>query len=354
MSHRLVRPLLALLGCGLLVLALSECGSSENPQALLRQTFGGTHRADSGKLTFDASLKGGQTPASIHLTGPFQRQGKGQVPKFQLAVSIVARGQTINAGATSTGGAAFLNFMGGDFAVPADRFAQFQQRYAQSTSSSAPSQKTIFSRLGVDPVKWLRDPQVVGDADVSGASTTHITAGVDLNALVDDLAKVFGRAGQLGLPNTGQLPQITPAQKSKLVSAVRNPTVDIFTGKDDKTLRRFVINLHLQLPGGQLGPNGADASILLELADLNKPQTVTAPANPRPLSDLSGSLGGLGGTLGGGGSGGGGASPSTPGGGGGGGSGAAPPNIQRYSRCIQQAGNDTAKRQQCVALLGGK
>ncbi len=354
MSHRLVRPFLALLGSGLLVLALGACGKSQDPQALLRETFSGTHRADSGKLTFDASLKGGQTPASIHLTGPFQRQGKGQVPKFQLAVSIVARGQTINAGATSTGGAAFLNFMGGDFAVPADRFAQFQQRYAQSTSSSAPSQKTIFSRLGVDPVKWLRDPQVVGDADVSGASTTHITAGVDLNALVDDLAKIFGRAGQLGLPNTGQLPQITPAQKSKLVSAVRNPTVDIFTGKDDKTLRRFVINLHLQLPGGQLGPNGADASILLELADLNKPQTVTAPANPRPLSDLSGSLGGLGGTLGGGGSGGGGASPSTPGGGGGGGSGAAPPNIQRYSRCIQQAGNDTAKRQQCVALLGGK
>ncbi len=350
MSHRLVRPLLALLASGLLVLVLSECGSSEDPQALLRQTFGGTHRADSGKLTFDASLKGGQTPASIHLTGPFQRQGKGQVPKFQLAVSIVARGQTINAGATSTGGAAFLNFMGGDFAVPADRFAQFQQRYAQSTSSSAPSQKTIFSRLGVDPIKWLRDPKVVGDEDVSGASTTHITAGVDLNALVDDLGKVFGRAGQLGLPNTGQLPQITPAQKSKIVSAVRNPRVDVFTGKDDKTLRRFVINLHLQLPGGQLGPSGADASILLELADLNKPQTVTAPANPRPLSDLSGSLGGLGGTLGGGG----GASPSAPGGGSGGGSGTSPPNIQRYSRCIQQAGNDPAKRQQCVALLGGK
>jgi len=349
-SHRLVRPLLALLASGLLVLVLSECGSSEDPQALLRQTFGGTHRADSGKLTFDASLKGGQTPASIHLTGPFQRQGKGQVPKFQLAVSIVARGQTINAGATSTGGAAFLNFMGGDFAVPADRFAQFQQRYAQSTSSSAPSQKTIFSRLGVDPIKWLRDPKVVGDEDVSGASTTHITAGVDLNALVDDLGKVFGRAGQLGLPNTGQLPQITPAQKSKIVSAVRNPRVDVFTGKDDKTLRRFVINLHLQLPGGQLGPSGADASILLELADLNKPQTVTAPANPRPLSDLSGSLGGLGGTLGGGG----GASPSAPGGGSGGGSGTSPPNIQRYSRCIQQAGNDPAKRQQCVALLGGK
>lgn len=350
MSHRLVRPLLALLASGLLVLVLSECGSSEDPQALLRQTFGGTHRADSGKLTFDASLKGGQTPASIHLTGPFQRQGKGQVPKFQLAVSIVARGQTINAGATSTGGAAFLNFMGGDFAVPADRFAQFQQRYAQSTSSSAPSQKTIFSRLGVDPIKWLRDPKVVGDEDVSGASTTHITAGVDLNALVDDLGKVFGRAGQLGLPNTGQLPQITPAQKSKIVSAVRNPRVDVFTGKDDKTLRRFVINLHLQLPGGQLGPSGADASILLELADLNKPQTVTAPAKPRPLSDLSGSLGGLGGTLGGGG----GASPSAPGGGSGGGSGTSPPNIQRYSRCIQQAGNDPAKRQQCVALLGGK
>lgn len=354
MLHRLLRPLLALLAASLLGFAVGACGQKEDAQALLRETFGGTHKADSGKLTFDAALKGGQTPASIHMTGPFQRQGKGQVPKFQLTLSVVARGQTINAGVSSTGDKAFLNFMGADFAVPDDRFAQFKQRYAQGVNSSTPSQKTIFSRLGVDPIKWLRDPKVIGDEDVAGASTTHITAGVDVGALVDDLAKVFGRAGQLGLPNTGQLPQISPAQKSKILAAVKNPTVDVFTGKDDKTIRRFVVNLHVQPPGGQLGASGADASLSFELADLNQPQTVTAPANPRPFSDLSGSLGGLGGSLGGGGSGGSTPSPSAPGAGGGSTPGGAPPNVQRYSQCIQAAGSDAAKRQRCVALLGGK
>ena len=77
---RLVSGLIAVgLGC----LALSACGgSSDNATTLLKQTFGGAHKVNSGKLdivlTVDPSgsttLK---SPITLSFGGPFQSLGTG-------------------------------------------------------------------------------------------------------------------------------------------------------------------------------------------------------------------------------------------------------------------------------------
>ena len=106
------------------------------------------------------------------------------------------------------------------------------------------------------------------------------------------------------------------------------------------------------------GPKSVQVAFSLTLTDLNKPQTITAPANPKPLSELLGQLGGLLGGAGGGGAGAlGGLLGGASGGSSGGSGGSAAPSasqaakVQKYAQCIKDAGGDVTKAQQCAALL---
>jgi hypothetical protein len=100
------------------------------------------------------------------------------------------------------------------------------------------------------------------------------------------------------------------------------------------------------------GVKSADIGLTLQYANLNKPQTITAPTTVRPFSEfqtkvagfvqaLEGATSGALGGSGSGGSGGGGTSPST----------GSSSSVQKYSQCIQQAGGDVGKMQKCASLL---
>jgi hypothetical protein len=88
---------------------------------------------------------------------------------------------------------------------------------------------------------------------------------------------------------------------------------------------------------------------------VGQPQTVTAPANPRPIAELQQQLGGLvPGGLGGSGTGSGGAGGSSggSGSGGSGGSTPTPAQLQKYSQCLQAANpSDSAAIQKCSKFL---
>jgi hypothetical protein len=98
----------------------------------------------------------------------------------------------------------------------------------------------------------------------------------------------------------------------------------------------------------------------MQYADLNQPQTITAPSTLLPYSQfqaklralLQGIQSGIGGALSGGAGSTGGATGTTSGSGASGAT-ATGPNYQAYSRCIQAAHGDTAKMQNCAPLLGG-
>ena len=51
-------------------------------------------------------------PVSIRLAGPFQAQEGGKLPKFELEAAFEGAGQSIKAGATSTGEKGYLSFQG--------------------------------------------------------------------------------------------------------------------------------------------------------------------------------------------------------------------------------------------------
>ena len=367
-NTRPARFVAVVLAAVLALVGMAACGGGEDPKKVVKETFSGNKRVASGKLNISLALKaegarnlGG--PIQVKLTGPFQSQGDKQLPKFDFDLSLAASGQTFRAGAVSTGNAGFLKFQGQAYSVPEQVFAQFKQGYERSQAQREGSKENpTFASLGVNPENWLKDPEDKGEEDVGGTKTIHVAAGVDVPKLLDDVNKILTRArGQLG--NQGrQLPnQLTPAQRKAVEDAIKDVSFDVYTGKEDKTLRRMTVKLKFEVPENQRqsaqGLSGGELTFDLVIDDLNQPQTVNPPANPKPFDELTQSLrGALGGLAGAGaGSGAGGASGGTPPSGGG--TATTPPaaggdaNAQRYLQCLQEAGGDVAKAQKCADLL---
>jgi hypothetical protein len=319
---------------------------------LLTKTFSGTHKVESGKLDLslaidvqgssDSQLQG---PISLKLSGPFQTQGKGKLPEFDMDASFEGAGQSFKAGLTSTGDKGFVNFQGTEYAVSDQVFQQFRTGYeqAQKQSQQQNGDKQSLATLGIDPRRWLTDPKNEGEAKVGDTDTIKITGGVDVDKLLDDVNTALEKARGLGVQGSDELPEkLTEEQKKQAADAIKNLGVEIYTGKDDTTLRRMVVKMDVKNTGA--GANGESGSLTLDfsLLDLNEDQEIEAPSGAKPFDQLLGQLGGLG--LGAAGSG----SGSS---GGASGGGASAEELKKYSDCVSEAGGDNQKVAKCADLL---
>jgi len=357
-THRFVqhraRAIVALLALAVVALVLAACGGSDSgsgdsggasgdAETLLRQTFTGTHDIRSGKVDFqmrvdidgEPSIRG---PVQVNLSGPFESAGTEKLPKFDIALDASAQGQSLRAGLTSTSDQLFVNFGGTSYEVPADLLSQLKDRFRRPQDSS---DQLSFGDLGVDPMSWLEDPTVEGTESVGGVESDHISAHVNVGALLDDIDKILARVSSQGLPTGQQLPRRIPdSDRQQIEDAVKDATVDVWSGSDDHTLRRLDLALKADLPRPSIS---LDIALSVELSDLNAPQTIEAPASSRPLDELLGQLQGfLGGALGGAGGLGGGSGSSGS---------ASSQQLQDYADCIQSAGSDVTEAQKCADLL---
>ncbi len=353
--QRILRPLAPLT----LVLAaafLVACGgggetegkklsSTSDPQKVLDDTFSAEgKKVESGRFDLKLSVNatgGGselQGPIDISLGGPFQSEGEDKVPKFDIDLEFSGAGQSIKAGAASTGEKGFLSFNGTDYSVPDDVFKQFAEGYTQAQKENSDSGGTL-EELGITPQDWLNDPEVDENSSVEGTDTVKVSGPIDVPKLLDDVNTLLGKAGSLGIPNTGQLPSsLTDEQKQQVEDAVKTADVTIESGKDDSILRRIAFTLSLEDPTGSGG--NADIEFDLTLSGLGEDQSIEEPSDTKPLNDLIGQLGGLGGL-------------GALGGASGGGGGASADAAAEYSECVQQAGTDQGALQECAELLGG-
>jgi hypothetical protein len=351
------------------VLAIAACGTttsgSGNAQALLRQTFSGPHAVRSGVLGFSLSLTptGSRTittPITFALGGPFQSRGAGKLPASKLDLTIDALGHHGALGIVSTGSAGYVTLDGASYQLPA---ADFQKLASSFSSAAAGGGSGGLSKLGINPLHWLTAPTVVGSATVGGAPTTHIQAHVNVDALLSDLNTFLHKAAASGATPSAAVPMtISPAARQKIASAVRHATVDVWTGSSDKTLRKLSVTLDVPVTG-QIstllgGLSGAGITLTLQYANLNQPQTISAPTNLRPfagfaqrikgiVSELQGTFGSgaLGGNVAGG--------SSTGSGSASGSSSGSAAAVKGYSSCLQKSGGDVAKMQRCASLLNG-
>lgn len=339
-------------------LLLAACGGSgdntEDPQQVLTQTFSNPTPIRSGNfdLDFKVEANGGDSPGTLEvkLGGQFQSQAANQFPQFDFDVSLRAESgsQTFSGsgGLTATGDRAFLNIQGTEYAVPQQVYDQFTSTYSrlQGQKGSNP-QEGLLQRLNIDLAQWLTDLKNEGTEDVEGQKTIHISGRANVPQIVGDLKTIAKDAGNsVGNVDVSQLDQLN--------GTIKSGDVDVNTGETDKLLRRVGLSLDLKPPAGTPGaPDSLELHLQLNLADVNKPQTIQAPANAQPLDasalqQLGIDPSALGGALGGG-LGSGGARPES------GGSTQAPGQsaTQAYQQCLSQA-SGVAALQRCAALLG--
>ncbi|HEY5192809.1 MAG TPA: hypothetical protein VIJ39_02910 [Solirubrobacteraceae bacterium] len=302
LKNTTLRSSVALLAAISCVCLLSACGggSSDSAQSLLNETFSGHTPIESGNvnLSFALGAAGSSSstkPLAVSLTGPFQSNGASKLPRFALQLQLSAGGHGLQAGATSTGSAVFVELAGTWFSTPASTYKSLEEGYAQATKKASDAKvRSTFSSLGIEPGRWLSDPSKVGTTTIGGVSTVHLTAGVNIPAFLADVTKLSQAGSTLGL---GSVPgastaggTLSPTVITELAKSIKSAHVDVYTGQSDHLLRRLEVTATVtgtpQTKSLLGGLSSASLTVRLEFSDLNKPQTIAAPSNPQPPTQL--------------------------------------------------------------------
>jgi hypothetical protein len=345
-----IRILVAMLAIALPVaLIAAACGggssdNNEDPQKVLDETFNNPTKITSGKLdiSLDGSAEGEQSGTfNAQVSGPFQTEANDPTafPQFDLTANLSgsAGGPSLSFDGSliATKDNAYVEYQDQAYEVGADVFKQFTQAYAQAAqqNQSKQSNKSFFEQLGIDPSTWLTNVTNEGTTDVDGTDTIQVHGDADVAKILSDLEKASQQAG-------GASQQLTPQQSDLIESAVKEASIDVYSGTDDHLLRKLALSLKIEPPAGTgASVSSVDVNFSITLSDVNEPQTISAPSNAKPISELLNQLGlgGLG--LPGGSSGG----LPIPGGSGGAGS-------SSYQNCIAQA-KTPSDIQKCATKL---
>jgi len=357
-------PVFAALG-----LALPGCGPGNDRDEVAKILDRAFDRPiDSADVDLDSTIRVRgvpqlDRPIRVRASGPY-KSATGKPPQFDidLKVGVEGGGASIDTGRVSVGDRAFVKFQGSFYELPRDEVAE-----ANKAFEGERAQRRRVGGLGVNPRAWIASAKDEGEEEVAGVKTRHLSGQLDVRRVVGDLNRFVARAGKT-LATGAEVPRpLPPSVLEKISQVVRNPTFDVYVGAGDDRIRRLSANVQLDVPEADRqqvrGVEGGALELTLEFRDVGGDQRIVAPAQSRPLSDLTKQLGGAG-PLGLGGFGG----KSGQGGGQGGqtpqlpeqqtreqpqgGAGGDTETFQRYADCLEQAGpQNTAAQQRCSQLL---
>jgi hypothetical protein len=276
-----VKRLSALLG----VVVLAGCGGGGgggNANDVLSRTAASLGKIRSGDLTLRLVVsprEGTKGRIGFELRGPFAMR-RGSLPVARIAYTQIAGARQGTATFLSTGTKAYAVVSGKAYELPASATEQVRQAAAGLGGSGG--------GLGSFQVEsWFDDPRVEGGGEVGGADTDHVTADLDVVAAANGLLELVRELGR-------DAPRIEGQQADQLRDAVESSSVDVWTGKQDRLLRRLLLkaDLGLDVPESlrrALGDVvGAKVEFELSVSNPNEPVRVAPPAHPLPYSALPG------------------------------------------------------------------
>ena len=358
-------------------LAAVGCGGGDEKESvedILDQAFRQQINSADLKIEAELDLKGGASagrPVRIEATGPF-RTNASRLPSvdIDLRVTTEGSGQAIQTGFLSTGDRTFVKFQDVFYEQPPGEVARANRTIARNDKK-----RGSLRALGINPRAWLGRATDEGEAEVAGVKTRHVSGTLEVEAVMRNLNRFVRRSGSAIGGATGQT---VPAPLSsediqRVGEVVRDPSFDIYVGRQDDIIRRVSARLEFVVPDESVeelgGLESGTLTFSVEMSEVNGDQEIEAPATARPLSALTRSLGGaLDGLTGGG-------EPPTPvapgdadppnAGAGGDGSqpGTAPPDAEtgdspeaeafrEYAECLDEARpEDTEALQRCADLL---
>ncbi|MDQ3721681.1 MAG: hypothetical protein M3376_01120 [Actinomycetota bacterium] len=257
--------------------------NSPEVKKLLRETFGPNDKATSGNISgiIDLTVKGlprYKEPIQISFVGPFTDAG-GQ-PEAMLDVSLKLRGGILGGDIYLKGDEAFIGLGTTAFQIPASIATPLRKPLADTGNPLG----AVLGVFSIHPEKWAKNPRIVGNERIAGIDTIHGTAEIDTQALFLDLATLAKRLTSLRITEITGLPRkVDRPARQALSRSVTSATGDVYTGADDKVLRRAKFNMLIE-------PSAKDRRILggftsikvaanLDVTDVGAAQKVNVPAN---------------------------------------------------------------------------
>jgi hypothetical protein len=116
--------------------------------------------------------------------------------------------------------------------------------------------------------------------EIGGDDTDRISADLNVAATVNTLMAI---AAQLG--GTQPLAALAGTSSEQVEAAIENATIDVWTGTDDRLLRRLQVSIEFS-PAAEKVKSlvGAALDFTLEISNPNEPVSVEQPTNVQPFS----------------------------------------------------------------------
>ncbi|MEY2441187.1 MAG: hypothetical protein QOJ46_613 [bacterium] len=261
---------------------------------LVKQAFGPNAKARSGKVnaTIDIDVKGvkrWKDPIEITLDGAYELPSGADVPNFKLDAGLLLRDQAYGAALLLANRKAYIE-------VGTTGYLQ-SQAIAARMAAPAPAKKNGLTKTAgmfyINPQSWRKNTKIVGDADVAGEPTTHVTAGIRTDVFFRDMSKLIDLLTALRVTEISGLPtKITPKQQAALVRSVKSAKGDVYFGKTDHVMRKaHLVGTIVVAPKDRKilgGMKSAKAVADFNLSEIGQPQAknIKVPADLGSDRDL--------------------------------------------------------------------
>ena len=255
----------------LLAALLFGCGGEGHQSAneLLGETSANLGKIKSGDLTLELTFatKDGEQ-AGFNLEGPFQLR-PGSLPEAQLDYTQIAGDQTATQTFIMTGDKAYVRMQGATFELPAE------------TAGGVRSTLGATGGLGVIDLRgWVQDPELTAGEEVGGAKTDRITGRLNVATVLTGLVAI---ASQFG--GTTPLTPLEGKSAEQVEQAVDRATIDVWTGKEDRLLRKLEITIEFSPAAEQVKSLvGTTVHFTLRISNPNEKVTIEEPTNVQPYS----------------------------------------------------------------------
>ena len=241
----------------------------ESAQDVLAQTSQNLGDIKSGdlalKLLFTAN--GGER-AGFDLAGPFQLE-ENQPAEAQFDYTQIAGKNTASQTFVLKDGKAYVTMRGVSYELPASTANQVGATLGRSGGLST-----------IDLTNWVQNPQLSDGGEVGGNETDRISGRLNVATVLSGLVAIASQVG-----GTTPLSPLSGASAEQVSDAVKDATIDVYTGKDDRLMRKLDVSIQFA-PAAEKVKNlvGASVRFTLELSNPNEPVSVEAPKDAQPYS----------------------------------------------------------------------
>jgi hypothetical protein len=268
----------------LAAVALAACGGDGgSAEDVLADTADNLEEIQSGRLTMRLVVtpKGEDAETvGFELRGPFSLDGPGDLPVARIEYTQIrgsARGAVT---VVSTGRKAYIEVDGQAYELPAEQADELRAAGEDLEEGEG------LGELGLDD--WIEDPKLSEGGVLAGVETDRIDADLDVASAAHDLVEVARGLAQ------GSLDDLSDTDAQTIERATRSAKLQLFTGEEDRLLRRLNIDVDLgfrvpsELRDALGNLVGARIDFELRVEEPNRPVTVDEPEGALPYSELPG------------------------------------------------------------------